>query len=204
MNLNTLPRWSLWAIGTVVVWTVWGLFVGRPMMHKTAEYRRDVQKTESERTALDTRMAAVPNLVHRLNEAQSKLDSTLSTFSTDDAIDDLIGQMRLIGGRHGLGDVRVDPELISLLHVPMAASTPGNANGRLDTVVVNLSARGAFKSLGHWLDDIEQRSDFRYWTMCHWASNADDGIVSLEAQAALVVVNRPDPETALAKVESSP
>jgi len=167
------------------------------MMRKVADLQGRQRKTDTERTALDARMAAVPALVLRLNDAQRRLDSTLSGFVTDDAIDDLIRQLRSDGGRCGLTHVCVDPELMSLLHAPMAVSTPGMANGRLDTVIVNLSASGAFMSLGHWLDDIEGRADFRFWTMCQWASNNDDGLVRLEAQAGLVVVNQPDTLTTL-------
>lgn len=197
MTLDKLPRWSLWAVGTVLLWSVWTLVVGRPMMHKAADLRRQYHRMEAERAALDARMAAVPALVVRLRDAQQQLDFALSGYVPDDAIDDLLRQLRAAGQRRGLGDVRANPELMSLLHVPMATSIPGTANGRLDTVIIDLTASGTFKSLGRWLDDIEARPDFRFWTRCNWTSGTDDGQVNLEAQTALAVVNRTDTLTSI-------
>lgn len=197
MTMDKLPRWSWWATGTLLVWTVCALLVGRPLMHKVAELRAQYGKSEAERIALDARIAAIPMLVTRFSDTKKRLDSTLSRFVTEDAVDDLVRQLRAAADRRGLGDVRADPELMSLLHVPMATTTPGTASGHLDTVIISLSASGLFKNLGRWMDVIEARPDFRFWTKCNWASSSDDGRVRLEAQAALVVVNQPDTLTTL-------
>lgn len=202
MIIDKLPRWSMWAVSVVLLWAAWGFLVGNPLMHKVSALKGQCGDLESEMSALDARTAAVPNLVLRLNNAKHRLDSALRSFSTDDEIDELVRGLRTMGGRRGLGDVCADPELMSLLHVPMAASTPGAANGRLDTVIVNLSAAGAFKTLGQWLDDIEGRSDFRFWTKCQWSSLNEDGLVRLEAQGALVVVNEADTTTNLITMET--
>ena len=132
-------------------------------------------------------MSAVPNLVQRLNEARHQLDSTLSGFSTSQEIDTLLRGLRSSGGKRGLGDLRVDPELTSLLHPPMTTGMPRRAKGKLETVIINLSATGTFKNIG---------------TMCNWSARDEDGLVRVEAQAALVVVNESDPVTGLITMES--
>ncbi len=202
MSIDKLPRWSWWAVSAVLLWIAWGFLVGRPLMHRVSSLKGQCGDIESEMGKLDARIATVPNLVLRLNNAKYRLDSTLSSFTTDGNIDELVRGLRVMGGHRGLGDVRVDPELMSLLHVPMAASAPGIANGRLDTVIVNLSAAGAFKTLGQWLEDVEGRSDFRFWTKCHWSSLNDAGLVGLDAQGALVVVNEPDSTIDLITMEA--
>jgi Tfp pilus assembly protein PilO len=191
--MDKLPRWSLWAAAALLFWTAWVLLLGRPLMHKVTELEGEYREIESELASLEARMSAVPNLVLRLNEARHQRDSTLAGFSTNHEIDTLLCELRTRGGRRGLGDLRIDPELMSLLHVPMTANMPGSANGQLDTVIVNLSATGKFKNIGTWLDDIEGRSDFRFWTMCNWSVRNEDGRVGIEAQAVLVVVKEPDP-----------
>lgn len=202
MNIDKLPRWSWWAVSAVLLWTAWGLLAGRPLINKVSELRVNRRAIESDIGALDARIATAPSLVLRLKNAQHRLDSTLSSFARNDELDELVRGLRTMGGRRGLGAVDVDPELMSLLHVPMASSTPGQAHGRLDTVIVNLSAAGAFQTLGQWLDDVEGRPDFRFWTKCHWSTLDDDGLAGLEAQAALVVVNEPDSAANLVTMES--
>ena len=202
MSVDKLPRWSWWAAAALLFWTAWVLILGRPLMDKVTEQKGHYRDTESELAALEARMSAVPNLVQRLNEARHQLDSALSGFSTSQEIDTLLRGLRSSGGKRGLGDLRVDPELTSLLHPPMTTGMPRRAKGKLDTVIINLSATGTFKNIGTWMDDIEARFDFRFWTMCNWSARDEDGLVRVEAQAALVVVNESDPVTGLITMES--
>jgi hypothetical protein len=202
VNMDKLPRWSWWAAVALFFWTGWVLILGQPLMDKVTEMKGQYRDTESELAVLEARMSAVPNLVRRLNEARRQLDSTLAGFSTAHEIDTLLRELGASGGRRGLSALRADPELTSLLRLRMTAGLPGPANGRLDTVIVNLSAAGKLKNIGTWLDEIEERSDFRFWTMCNWSARDEDGLVGIEAQAALVVVREPDPVTDLITRES--
>jgi hypothetical protein len=193
MSIAKLPRWSWWVTGASIFWTAWVLILSRPLMQKIAELEGQLRGTESELTALEAQVSAVPELVLRLNGARRQLDSALAEFRTNREIDLLLRELRTSGGRNGVSGVRVDPELVSLLHAPFTAASAGPAESQLDTVIIDLSAEGRFQNTGAWLDEIEERADFRFWTLCNWSARDESGAVRIEAQAALVVLKRPEP-----------
>ena len=201
MISDRLPRWSLWVAAALVFWTGWALGLGRPLVRKIAALEGQQRETETELTALESRMSAVPDLVARLSRSVARLDSTLDRYSTAREIDTLLQQIRHSGLRRGLGDVRVDPELMSILQEPTASLAKGHAGIQLDTILIFISAEGPFGNIGAWLDEIEERIDFRYWTLCQWSPRDEGSAVALEAQAGMVVVARPELSENQSRVE---
>ena len=193
MNTDRLPRWSWWIAAALIFWMVWGLGLGCPLVRKITELEGQHRETEAELGVLESRMSGVPEIVTRLNRSKCQLDSALHGFATDREIDALLDELRRSGGRSGLSGIQADPELISLLHSPAPAGVTPHAEVQLDTVIVSLAAEGRFKNIGAWLDEIEGRSDFRFWTTCQWSARDEDGLVGIEAQAGLVMAELPAP-----------
>ena len=191
MSMDRLPRWSWWITGTLLLWMVWGVGLGYPLAREIAELEVEHRETEAELAAVEARMSGVPEIVNRLSKSKCQLDSALHGFVTHREIDALLDELRGRGGRSGLSDVQADPELNSLLHSAAQDSQAPQTEGPLDTVVISLAAEGGFKNIGVWLDEIEGRSDFRFWTMCRWSARDEDGLTGIEAQAGLVVLKLP-------------
>ena len=193
MSIDRLPRWSWWIVAALILWIVWGLGIGRPLARKITEFEKQHRKINSELAALESRMSGVPEIVSRLNRSKCQLDLELHGFSTNREIDALLEELHRSGGRNGLTGIHADPELISLLQGQAANSIGPHSKGQLDTVIVTLAAEGRFKNIGDWLDEIERRNDFRFWTMCQWSARGEDGLAGIDAQAGLVVVKPPSP-----------
>jgi hypothetical protein len=141
------------------------------------------------KTKLESRIASVPQHVMRLEEARLRLDSVLAGFHSRDNCDALIAELRRDAQSRGLSDVTVDPDLECLLDNPLGLGDPL----RLDTILVDFTARGRFTTLGPWLDALENRGDFRYWISCSWKAGGDESVVAFTGRAAVVVVRRTEP-----------
>jgi hypothetical protein len=87
--------------------------------------------------------------------------------------------------RHGINEVDVAFDVSSVLAI---RTTPATAAQILDTVLVQLTARGEFRSVGRWLDDLEQCADFLTWRSCHWQPGAPEGVTEVSGRAQFRVI----------------
>jgi hypothetical protein len=189
VTAERIPRWSWWALAALGVWLLWGLAVGRPLLRAISELAKEHMNAGAEKTKLESRIAAVPQHVKQLQEARTRLDSLLTGFHSRDDCDALLGEIRRDAQSRGLLDVTADPRLGCLLDSPMGPVM----TTRLDTITVDVTARGRFIAMGHWLDAIEARDDFRYWVSCDWHADSDKSEVAFKGRAVLVVVQRAEP-----------
>jgi hypothetical protein len=171
------------------VWLLWGLAVGRPLLRMITDMTKERLSTVAETNKLEARIAAVPQHVEHLQEARTRLDSILADFHARNDCDALIGEIRRDAQSRGLSDVTVDPDLECLLENPSGPVV----RPRLDTIIVEVTARGRFIAMGQWLDAIEARGDFRYWISCNWDADSEESKVAFTGRAAVVVIRHAEP-----------
>ena len=141
-------------------------------------------------TAQSARMTAMPAMLKRLDSTQQWLNSMLTGCVETDTLLELVLQVRQIGRRHRLTRMRIEPDLASVLAIPPRDALPTRAGIYMDTLDVSMAVHGTFAGIGAFLDDIESRPDFKYWHACRWQSGEDDRVVSMQARAAFLVLNR--------------
>ena len=199
MTLKNVPPLVRWIALTSVLWCGWGTAVWPTLTRQIHAIDRKHDDTDRQLAALREHVDQVPVIAQRIDSCRSLLDSHLAGFATTQDIDGLMGTLYAAGVQHGLSDLRTEPDLNSLLHASHSGEARRLSMIQLDTLVVTVSARGGFLTLGAWLDDIERRPGFRTWISCHWNSREDDDCVAFEGRAILLVADRPEPVEKLVK-----
>jgi len=193
VNLRRLPLWIRWLLPGAALWCVWVAAVHPYFRHRISATDQQHFEADRQLSAVKEHIGEAPTILHRIDSCRQLLDAHLGGFSSRGDVDVLTRQLRTAGERHGLGDLRAEPELMGLLHLVRSAPSTRPSQVRLDTILVNLTARGRFLSLGAWLDEIEHRPDFRTWIACHWHHGDEGEGVEFEGKVILLVAERCEP-----------
>jgi hypothetical protein len=190
VTLKRIPIWVRWMLASLLLWCAWGLGVRPAFTHRLNLSEQQHSASDRELAVLRSQIGLAPAVLQRIDSSRTALDSCLASYSGTESADELMDQLRASGSRHELTDLRAEPELSSLLRASGSRGTRQSGQVHLDTLLVALSARGQFLALGSWLDEVEGRSDFRTWVLCHWSHSEVDNQVQFEGKAILLTANR--------------
>jgi len=185
--IQSAPRWVWWPVGTVIVWTLWGMFVAAPLERRNAGLDPQGVELDREIRTLNARMMAVPSVLSRLDSARVRLAARMNGYVSVDEVEGLIAELTREGHTHGLDGIRVQPDLEHLL----AITSPQHAGGagfHIDTLPFTIGGQGRFAAIGQWFEQMESRPDFREWQYGHWSS-FDDGLTMVELRGSFLLVN---------------
>lgn len=190
--MNRLPRWSLWAGLTVVLWLVWLVWLHGSL---AAGFGTQRDKRDAARQKLETLQARVdkaPILVARLDSIVAQLQSEVDRYHSIDELDELVDDLTSGARRIGVLNADVAPDLESILELNSSSQPTSTAQFQTDTLLIELGATNDFRRIGRWLDRIEERADFQHWVECRWSRAGEDDAVHFDGLAALLVINTDD------------
>ncbi len=188
------PAWLVWTGATIVLWVIWVTMMSATIQRSLSSLAIEQRTLQSETAKATTMLADAPIVAARLDSLHESLDKTTKTFVSVNELRQLEQALERPARDHGIASFAASLELNSVLdlrHI-MPDTIP-----QLDTVLIEFSARGDFRRIGMWLDDIEERVDFTQWRRAHWERGADNDAAAFQGTAAFwVVVNRSEKSAA--------
>ncbi len=184
--------WAAWVAAVVILWVAWGWGVYGHIHSRNVRWgaERDGLKVQ-EAKALGL-LAMAPILTGKIDSIKSEFQKVANHFATVGDLQRLPNELADHGYHLGIDQVEVTFDLSSVLEIPAVPTTSKHV---LDTLLVQVSARGKFGAIGHWLDDMEQRADFLKWNSCRWQPSEQEGITSFSgmAQFRIITANADEP-----------
>jgi len=185
--MRRMPPWLIWTLAVCVWWTAWAFGVYGHFVAKENHLHAEYADLERQKTQALQLLTATPRLVRQVDSLELEFQEVTKSFVRNNRLEQLLLGLKNRASHMGVEYTDIMPDINSILAIP-ADVTPGNENPGLKPVLVRLKAQGRFVLLGAWLDDIENRADFRRWGGCRWDSGPDDTKVNFFGEAVFWVV----------------
>jgi len=185
--MKRTPRWLMWSLATVGLWAAWTAFVYMPL--RVRENQTDATLADLNVKGSDQlrRIGMATTVVAQIDTSTVQLAEARQLMPESHDINAFLSHLSSLGREAGMSRVGTAPVLSSMMELRSGSSGTTNSIG-LDTLIVELSGAGRFRSVGDWLDRIESEPAFRGWESCRWDEGDADGIVSFNGRVAILVV----------------
>lgn len=186
--MRRMPRWLIWSLATTGMWAAWAVFVFMPL--RARETRVDGALTDLASRMNDQmrRIGIAPAIMAQIDSSNSQLAEARRSMPTADGINAFLTHLSSLGREAGMSRVAAAPLLSSMMGLRSGGAGTSEAALGLDTLIVELTGAGRFRTVGEWLDQIEVEPAFRGWESCRWDEGESDGIVSFTGRVAFLVV----------------
>jgi len=185
--MKRVAPWIIWTLVVCAWWTAWTFGVYGRSIAKENHLLAELADLERQKTQAVQLLAATPMLVRQIDSLESEFQTVTKSFVRNNRLEQLLLQLKDCAHHVGVEYAEIIPDMNSILAIP-ADVTSENKTPGLKPVLVRLKAQGRFARLGSWLDQIENRDDFRRWSMCRWENGPDDMHVNFFGEAVFWVV----------------
>ena len=186
--MRRTSSWLVWGILAAILWCAWGWGVYMPLSRRDQQWVEQRAQLQQERLEALQRLKAAPDMATRSDSLADAVGRAIGGFPRAAELEPFLGELASLARQEGIKRVETLPDLNSMMDISTAPVTGQSQEPRLDTLVVELKADGGFRSVGGWLDKIEERTDFQQWTSCRWNKGEEGGTVEFSGQAAFWVV----------------
>jgi hypothetical protein len=186
--VRRMPRWLLWSLATAGMWAAWAVLVFMPLRAREARVDGALTDLAARMSDQMRRIGVAPAIVVQIDSSKAQLAEARQSMPSADDVNAFLTRLSSLGRESGMSRVAAAPVLASMMGLRSGGvGTDGAALG-LDTLIVELTGAGRFRTVGQWLDRIETEPAFRGWESCRWDQGESDGVVSFSGRVAFLVV----------------
>jgi len=182
-----MPRWLIWSLATVGLWATWTVFVFMPLRAHEVQVEGLLADLNVKGNDQLRRIGMATTVVTQIDSTRMQLAEARQSMPDAGDVNAFLAHLSAIGRESGMSRVGAAPLLASMMDLRSGTSDASAAFG-LDTLIVELSGAGRFRSVGEWLDQVEAEPAFRGWESCRWDEGDADGVVSFTGRVAILVV----------------
>ena len=155
---NLLKKKSILTfIGIILILAIWVNLIYLPGTHKIKSEESKRAALEQEVSSYKSLIADVSQIIQRVDQSQTNVQSKLDQIFAADSIPDYIRRLTALMDTYNIRKVKITPELPDLLDNRQTITIGNNI---LTVVDFKFSGQGRFLRLGQFLEQLQTQSDF--------------------------------------------